>query len=328
MKALGCAYRYVLAAQAATANGRCGRGSKTAGICARIERGRGQVLQAGEGYLRSPGKGQVWLSTLDLVKKTHRGGEVPMHQSPRRSWRSAGRPCRRRSGAEMASKRLLAIIQLGALAASDDTHLVPALIAHRRPPSGLALSRILCLTRRRAELDRGIASLSGSILTFRIRLAIEELHREAKRATATPESAQKGEVNMNRRAAQPQPTRRLEMGLAFVFGCVALAAVLWLAFSAETLNQQQFEILRIVLALAGGGIGAVIPGVLDVSMKASTKLVLRAGGALAVFVVLYFWSPSHWQPSHEGTVIQHTEGPGSPIQSGNGNRAIYNGPVK
>jgi hypothetical protein len=133
---------------------------------------------------------------------------------------------------------------------------------------------------------------------------------------------------MNPRSAQPQLTPWLEMGLAFAFGCVALAIVLWLAFRAETLNEQQFEILRIVLALAGGGVGAVIPGFLDVSVKASTKLALRAGGALAVFVVLYFWSPAHWQPSHDGTVIQHTEGPDSPIQSGSGNTTIYNGPAK
>ena len=29
------------------------------------------------------------------------------------------------------------------------------------------------------------------------------------------------------------------MGLAFVFGCVALAAVLWLAFRAEALSEQR-----------------------------------------------------------------------------------------
>jgi peptidoglycan/LPS O-acetylase OafA/YrhL len=101
---------------------------------------------------------------------------------------------------------------------------------------------------------------------------------------------------MTSRFAQPPPTRPLEMGLAFVFGCVFLAAVLWLAFRAETVSEQQFEILRIVLALAGGGVGAVIPGFLDVNVKASTKLALCAGGALAVFVVLYFWSPAHWEP--------------------------------
>ena len=137
---------------------------------------------------------------------------------------------------------------------------------------------------------------------------------------------------MPRRTTQPQavqqaPTRRLEMGLAFAFGCVALGAVLWLAFRGQDLSDQQFEILRIVLALAGGGVGAVIPGFLDVSIKATAKLALRAGGALAVFVVLYFWSPAHWQPSRDGSVIQHTEGPGSPIQSGSGNSAVYNGPV-
>jgi hypothetical protein len=89
---------------------------------------------------------------------------------------------------------------------------------------------------------------------------------------------------MSPRAVKPQivepapPTRRLEMGLAV--GCVFLATVLWLAFRAETLSEQQFEVLRIVLALAGGGVGAVIPGFLDVSMKAGAKWALRAGGGL------------------------------------------------
>jgi hypothetical protein len=124
-----------------------------------------------------------------------------------------------------------------------------------------------------------------------------------------------------------QQARKLDIELAFVFGCLALAAVLWLAFRNDSLNDQQFEILRIVLALAGGGVGAVIPGFLDVTLKAGTRFALRAGGALAVFVVLYFWSPAHWQPPHHSSNYQHTEGPGSPIQSGSGNKAIYNGPV-
>jgi len=80
-----------------------------------------------------------------------------------------------------------------------------------------------------------------------------------------------------------------------------------------------------VLALAGGGVGAVIPGFLELNMKAGAKLALRAGGALAVFVVLYFWSPAHWEPSSTGTVIQNTSGVGSPAQIGNGNAVINNG---
>jgi hypothetical protein len=93
----------------------------------------------------------------------------------------------------------------------------------------------------------------------------------------------------------------------------------------QTLSEQQFEILRIVLALAGGGVGAVIPGFLDVSVKPAAKLALRAGGALAVFVVLYFWSPAHWAPPSTGEVEQHTNGTNSPEQNGNGNTVIING---
>jgi hypothetical protein len=122
-------------------------------------------------------------------------------------------------------------------------------------------------------------------------------------------------------------TGKLEIVLAFVFGCVALAVVLWLAFRSDSLSSQQFEILRIVVALAGGGVGAVVPGFLDLHLKAGAKLALRAGGASAVFVILYFWSPAHWPATHDRAGNQHTEGAGSPIQSGDNNKAVYNGPV-
>jgi hypothetical protein len=100
----------------------------------------------------------------------------------------------------------------------------------------------------------------------------------------------------------PLQARWLETALAFGFGLAAMATVLWLAFRGSELTEQQFEILRIVLALAGGGVGAVIPGFLDLNLKSGGKLALRAGGALAVFVVLYFWSPARWQPSSDGNV--------------------------
>jgi hypothetical protein len=134
---------------------------------------------------------------------------------------------------------------------------------------------------------------------------------------------------MNPRSTQRTPARPIEVGSAFAFGCVALAAVIWLAFRAETLSEQQFEVLRIVLALAGGGIGAVLPGFLDINIKPEANLALRAGGALAIFVVLYFWSPARWQPSDQAAAIQRTQGACSPIQSGNGNSATCtNGSAK
>jgi hypothetical protein len=69
-----------------------------------------------------------------------------------------------------------------------------------------------------------------------------------------------------------QRASRLDIVLAFLFGSVAIAAVLWLAFRDAPITEPQFEILRIVLALAGGGVGAVIPGFVELNMKVGTKL--------------------------------------------------------
>jgi peptidoglycan/LPS O-acetylase OafA/YrhL len=126
------------------------------------------------------------------------------------------------------------------------------------------------------------------------------------------------------RSGGAQQGGRRETVPAFLFGCLALAAALWLAFRDGSLSDQQFEILRIVLALAGGGIGAVVPGFLDLRLKTGAALALRAGGALAVFIVVYFWSPAHWQPSGAGSVGQHTGGVNSPAQNGTGNVVIIN----
>jgi hypothetical protein len=112
---------------------------------------------------------------------------------------------------------------------------------------------------------------------------------------------------------------RLSIILAFSFGCVFVAVILALAFMGGSLDDRQFEIIRIVLALAGGGVGGMIPGFLNLDIKSGSKLALRAGGGLAVFIVLYFWSPAHWVASQPGSVTQHTGGVGSPAINGNGN---------
>jgi hypothetical protein len=112
---------------------------------------------------------------------------------------------------------------------------------------------------------------------------------------------------------------KLGFTLAFAFGCVFIMIVLVLAFASGGQNDQLTEMLRIVLALAGGGVGAVIPGFLDLRMKAGTKWAVHAGGGLAVFIVLYFWSPAHWGGVAPGSVNQETHGPNSPAINGNGN---------
>lgn len=50
----------------------------------------------------------------------------------------------------------------------------------------------------------------------------------------------------------------------------------------------QYTIFRSVLSLAAAGVAAMIPGFITISVSTW----LRAGGALAVFAVVYFYNPA------------------------------------
>lgn len=76
--------------------------------------------------------------------------------------------------------------------------------------------------------------------------------------------------------------------LSFIFGVGFMIVMLVIAFVKPDPSQFQYSVFRTVLALAGAGIGAVIPGFLQVSVKSW----IRAGGAIAIFVLVYFWNPA------------------------------------
>jgi hypothetical protein len=75
--------------------------------------------------------------------------------------------------------------------------------------------------------------------------------------------------------------------LAFVFGVVFISVML--VFATQIPNPTQFQqwVFIVVVALAGAGIGAVIPGVLNYKSP-----YLTAGGALAVFVIIFLLKPA------------------------------------
>lgn len=131
-----------------------------------------------------------------------------------------------------------------------------------------------------------------------------------------PQSRRSGDNQINRHPMQA--------AMAFAFGCIGIGAVLLLTFYTTSLDNKRFEILEKVLALAGGGFAAFFPGYLDVTGKVSTNFAIRGSAGFAVFVLLYFFSPAHWKPSHDA-VSQQTFGNGSPAQNGNGNQATVNG---
>ena len=76
--------------------------------------------------------------------------------------------------------------------------------------------------------------------------------------------------------------------IALVFGVIFVTAILALAVFIPVPTDFQYMVFRIVLSLAAAGFVSMTPGFLEVTVANW----LRAGGALAVFVVVYFYNPA------------------------------------
>jgi len=79
-----------------------------------------------------------------------------------------------------------------------------------------------------------------------------------------------------------------EKKLAYIFGVVFVVVLLVIAVFIPSPSAFQYTVFRIVLALAAAGVAAMIPGFLQVQVSTW----LRAGGALAIFVIVYFYAPA------------------------------------
>lgn len=81
-----------------------------------------------------------------------------------------------------------------------------------------------------------------------------------------------------------------EAKAAYVFGVAGVITMLAITFAVPDPTDFQYTVYRIVLAIAVAGVAGVIPGLLNVQVGNFVK----AAGALAVFVVVYFYSPVAW----------------------------------
>ncbi|KWS33230.1 hypothetical protein [Pseudomonas syringae] len=75
---------------------------------------------------------------------------------------------------------------------------------------------------------------------------------------------------------------------AFIFGVAFVSIMILIALFVSQPSPFQYFVFRTVLALAGAGVGARLPGFIGVKVKGF----LRAGGALALFALVYFWNPA------------------------------------
>jgi hypothetical protein len=80
--------------------------------------------------------------------------------------------------------------------------------------------------------------------------------------------------------------------LAFFFGLCFVGILLILAIGFPQPTAFQYMVFRIILALAAAGIAGVIPGLIQLKMQSNAILLINAGGALAVFVLIYLFAPA------------------------------------
>lgn len=114
--------------------------------------------------------------------------------------------------------------------------------------------------------------------------------------------------------------RNWEKLTAFAFGVVFIAVLLSIAFLVPNPTVTQWFICRVVLALAAAGIGAIIPGLIVVSVSNT----VRAGGAIALFVLVYWFNPPKLVVNDEPGVSIHqsTGGHNSPAVVAGGDVTI------
>lgn len=84
---------------------------------------------------------------------------------------------------------------------------------------------------------------------------------------------------------------RTERYAVFVFGVLFLVIILTLIVWIPKPTIAQFFVFRLTLALAASGIGALTPGFIELNQPLPRKGLLRAGGALALFTLIWFGNP-------------------------------------
>jgi hypothetical protein len=94
-------------------------------------------------------------------------------------------------------------------------------------------------------------------------------------------------------------TQSQERIAVFVFGVTFIATLVVLGIMFPTPTPWQYQLFRVVLALAAAGTAAMIPGSIDFTVPGWVK----AGGPLAVFALLMYKSPA------ELVVIRDPMGP-------------------
>lgn len=107
---------------------------------------------------------------------------------------------------------------------------------------------------------------------------------------------------------------------AVVLGVVFVSVLLGFAWLIPAPTDSQYATFKTVLALAAAGIGAILPGLIHIELPLP-KGILRASGAVVLFVLVFFFtpaSPASSQATTTGDIQQTIEGGTGVIHTGEG----------
>jgi len=104
------------------------------------------------------------------------------------------------------------------------------------------------------------------------------------------------EINIDTKDAEGTPNQGWEKIAGYSFGVVFVIVMLVINVFIPNPSSTQYETFKIVLALAAAGIGGVLAGFIQIK-GTFNKIAFRAGGALALFLVVFFAHPGMPEPS-------------------------------
>lgn len=141
---------------------------------------------------------------------------------------------------------------------------------------------IVASSERGGEQPRKTGKKPNNAISQTLQVAVPLISKEVLGVSPTPTPAP---------SPTPTPTQKAtwsDKQVATAFGISGVMVMLLIAFFFRYPTPFQYTVFRIVLALVGAGVGATIPGLLDVNVSG----VVRASGAIAVFVIVYFLKPT------------------------------------
>jgi hypothetical protein len=128
----------------------------------------------------------------------------------------------------------------------------------------------------------------------------------AEVARVSQEYIKHGFKNMPQRSAGKSGflSEHWQQVTAFSCGILFVVVMLGIAIAIPNPTATQWFVFRVVLALAAAGIGAVIPGLIVVNVSK----IVRAGGAIALFVLVYMLNPPQLVSTPPSASIHQTTG--------------------